>query len=517
MPATSKKTKDVVEFGDFQTPVELARSVCRMLESLAVNPSAIIEPTCGIGNFLLAALDGFREASIAVGMEINPVYAGTAKDRLKSSGHEQRAAIVCQDFFATNWPKVLSGLPDPLLVIGNPPWVTNAGLGTVGSRNLPLKSNFQKLDGLEAMTGKSNFDISEWMIINLIKWLEGRRATLAMLCKTSVARRILAHAWGIGNTNGTAKMFLIDAGQDFGVSVDACLLTYQSFSDEAKFDCPIHSSLAEARPSRVIGYRDNQLVADVELYERWAKLQGSERYKWRSGIKHDCSRVMELKAEGDLYRNGLGELVDLEEDYLYPMLKSSDLSNGKVNEPPVRRMVVTQSSIGQDTDPIRTAAPRTWEYLQQHASLLDARSSSIYRNRPSFSVFGVGPYSFAPWKVAISGFYKRLSFSVVGSYHGKPIVLDDTCYSIACETEDEAELIASLLNSAPATGLLNALVFWDAKRPITIDLLRRLDLLAVARQLDVEDELLAYMATIRSRPWTEGTGDHSQRMLFENT
>ena len=45
------------------------------------------------------------------------------------------------------------------------------------------------------MTGKSNFDISEWMLIRLLEALQGRRATIAMLCKTATARKVLRHAW----------------------------------------------------------------------------------------------------------------------------------------------------------------------------------------------------------------------------------------------------------------------------------------------------------------------------------
>ena len=69
------------------------------------------------------------------------------------------------------------------------------------------------------------------------------------------------------------------------------------------------------------------LVANVELYERWKHLLGQERYRWRSGIKHDCSRVMEMRKEETGYRNGSGELVDLEPTFLHPMLKSSELAN----------------------------------------------------------------------------------------------------------------------------------------------------------------------------------------------
>ena len=220
-------------------------------------------------------------------------------------------------------------------------------------------------------------------------------------------------------------------------------------------------------------------------YERWKHLGGEEVYKWRSGVKHDCSKVMELcQAENEL-RNGFGEVVEVENDYIFPMLKSSEITNGN-SKVPTRWMLVTQRAVGADTSVIGVVAPRTWDYLKRHGEFLDRRASSIYRHRARFSVFGVGDYTFAPWKVCISGFYKKLEFATVGPYQGKPVVLDDTSYFVSCQSEQEAHFIAELLNSQPAREFYSAFVFWDAKRPITIDMLRRLDLSAVARELGVE-------------------------------
>ena len=56
------------------------------------------------------------------------------------------------------------------------------------------------------------------------------------------------------------------------------------------------------------------------------------------------------------------------------------------------------------------------------------------------------------------------------------MVFDDTIYFLACQSRQEAELLASLLNSAPAREFYSAFIFWDSKRPITVDVLRRLDL-----------------------------------------
>lgn len=124
-----------------------------------------------------------------------------------------------------------------------------------------------------------------------------------------------------------------------------------------------------------------------------------------------------------------------------------------------------------------------------HAAILNGRKSSIYKNRPRFSVFGIGKYSFSSWKVAISGLYKSFSFSVVPPLASRPVMVDDTCYSIPCNTEAEARLLCDLLSSEPALAFLRSLVFADAKRPITIDVLRRISFVSVAQQLGRLEEL----------------------------
>jgi hypothetical protein len=136
--------------------------------------------------------------------------------------------------------------------------------------------------------------------------------------------------------------------------------------------------------------------------------------------------------------------------------------------------------------PLRDVAPRTWEYLNRHGEALDRRGSSIYRKRPRFAIFGIGPYTFALWKVAVCGLYKRLEFAVVGPDEGRPVVFDDTVYHLSFDSEAEARITADLLSSGQARDFFNAITFWDAKRPITVDVLRRLNLRALAGEVGRE-------------------------------
>lgn len=513
MPGKGKRNTKTVEYGDFQTPTGLARAVCGLLASRGLSPASIVEPTCGLGNFLIAALERFPAARCAWGVDINPSYVRSAEAATAAKGFSERTRLVCGDFFGIDWAGFLGDLPDPLLLIGNPPWVTNAQLGSIGGANLPEKSNFQRRTGLDAITGKANFDISEWMLIRLLKCLDGRRATLAILCKTAVARKALVHAWTTAVALGRSDIYAIDADESFGASVEACLLVCELSPGCGSQQVRVYSSLRAEEESTILGHRNGRVVSDTRTFDRWKHLVGPRSLRWRSGIKHDCSRVMELTKEGNCYRNGLGELVEIEQACLYPMLKSSEIAKGLVQNPR-RSMLVTQQSIGQETRRIQTIAPKTWQYLESHAEMLDGRASSIYKKHPRFSVFGVGSYTFSPHKVAISGFYKKLDFVAVGSSANRPIVLDDTCYFVPCDSLDDTEYLAFLLNSSISRQFLSSLIFWEAKRPITVDVLGQLDLVRLADELGVDPRRAERLLQWSPEAEAESVPRVKQQVLF---
>lgn len=494
----STKARQKVEFGDFQTPDALALSVCNVLRNLGAAPNSIVEPTCGKGAFLRASARIFPQCAHILGFEVNPDYVQAARS-------VKQAEVRCRNFFAQDWPDVLNGLYDPVLVVGNPPWVTNSAVGALGGANLPAKSNSQHFNGFDALTGKSNFDISEWMLLHLLECLSGREATLAMLCKTVVARKVLCRAWSQGLQVAGSAIYRIDAGTHFGAAVDACLLMCVLAPGAASQECTVYPDLeSSGHEQTLLALRDGRLVADLDAFNVYGHMAGLSPRKWRSGIKHDCTRIMELRSRGNGYfENGLGEVVRLETTCLYPMLKSSELT--KPHPTPSRYMLVTQRAVGEATTRLAREAPKTWDYLQAHADRFDGRASSIYRNRPRFSVFGVGAYSFAPWKVAISGFYKRLAFRCVGPIADKPVVFDDTCYFLPCHSEQDARLLLTLLNSEAAKGFFRSFVFWDAKRPITAQLLASLDLGRLAQTMGVSLPV-----------WSEARPEGSVPLLFSD-
>ncbi|AFZ07566.1 type II restriction enzyme NspV-like protein [Oscillatoria nigro-viridis PCC 7112] len=476
MSFNDRQTK--LEYGDFQTPLELAEMVCRKLIELDVNPKVIIEPTCGIGNFIKAAANSFPSASKIVGVEINQHYLIEliAKHELLQ---DERCEVKHGDFFDFDWTSLINQFNHRVLVLGNFPWVTNSQQGTIGGENLPKKSNFQKHTGLDALTGKSNFDISEWMLIQAVQWLQNRDATLAMLCKTSTARKLLNYLHSQKLNLAECATYTIDAKKYFEANVDACLLFCKFDYNSRNYFCDVFSSLESSECHR-IGYHNNLLVKDIDSFRKLSNLYAvNPGTKWRSGVKHDCSNVMEFRKIDNLFVNGFGEAVELEETYLFPLFKGSDVAQNRINATD-RYILVTQKFIGESTENIKTIAPNTGRYLEKCGQYLDNRKSKIYQNNPRFSIFGVGYYSFQPWKIAICGLYKKLDFRLIGEIANKPAIFDDTVYFLSFDSERVARQTFELLNSPTAINFYSALVFWDEKRPIKSSILNCLNLAILA-------------------------------------
>ena len=64
-----------------------------------------------------------------LGVDRDSNYVQEAKTLQNHTKPNQRLQILQSDFFNTDWPSLITSLPDPLLILGNPPWVTNSKLG----------------------------------------------------------------------------------------------------------------------------------------------------------------------------------------------------------------------------------------------------------------------------------------------------------------------------------------------------------------------------------------------------
>ena len=459
------------ECGDYQTPVDFAEKICRFLrDRRQIAPSAILEPTCGVGNFLYGSL--LFHAEKYDGIESNPEYCRICAERFQ----DKRVNITRGDIFRFDLRCFQT--EKNLLVIGNPPWVNNSALSVLNSKNLPEKSNFKKLRGIDAITGSGNFDICEAVILRLIRAFRQTNTIIAMLCKCSVARNVFLELKREKTNFSSCEMIEFDAGKVFGVSADACILLICLTSEKISPDFCRVSFLEDDQSGQNIIYRNDKLYngfsSETDMKDIINIIEGSGCFLWRQGVKHDCAKIMELTVRDGKFQNGLGEMIDIESGLVFPLIKSSMFKKPLITDF-TKFVIVTQKKAGDDTAYIAEKFPKTWDYLQKNIKIFQRRKSVIYRKAPVFSMFGIGDYSYARYKVGVSGFYKTPLFSVLYSHDGKPVMTDDTSYFIPFDSYQNAYTAMLSLNSKPARLFLQSVSFADAKRPFTKKVLSGLD------------------------------------------
>ncbi|HGX92571.1 MAG TPA: SAM-dependent DNA methyltransferase [Candidatus Tenderia sp.] len=154
--------------------------------------------------------------------------------------------------------------------------------------------------------------------------------------------------------------------------------------------------------------------------------------------------------------------TELEPDLVYPLLRGRDVQRWyaipslhilMVQDPKIRR--------GVDADVLQQRYPKTWAYLKRFERPLrersgfkryftrkDKRGRSI-ETGPFYSMFNVGDYTFAPWKVVWGRIGNRIESAVVSNVAGKPIIPQETISLVACDNQEEAHYIATTINSTP--------------------------------------------------------------------
>lgn len=487
---------DRAEYGDFQTNKDLANKLAKSLSKNNILPEIIIEPTCGKGNFIIASLSNFKTVKKVFGIEIYKPYIWETKfsilDYFLSNPNDNKPEITIKhcNIFDFDFKNISKQYPnEKLLIIGNPPWVTNSKLGSLNSTNLPKKSNFKNQNGLDAMTGKGNFDIAEYITLMLLDVFQTHNGHLALLVKNSVIKNIIFDQKDAKYKIGKIEKYCIDSKKEFNVSVEASLF-YCQLNSTPSFQCNELDFYSLEKKSS-FGWLNAKFVSNLANYNETKEIDGQCPFEWRQGIKHNCSNVMELERENECFINKLSQKIKLEEDLIYGFLKSSDLKNTVIQNTR-KQVIITQTKVGQDTSYIQHLYPKTYNYLKSNITYFQARKSSIYKGKPHFSIFGIGDYSFKSYKVAISGLYKTYHFTLVLPQDNKPIMLDDTCYFIGFDKIEFAVYTLILLNHSKTEEFLKSITFSDAKRVFTKDILMRLDLLNITKtisQKEIEEQI----------------------------
>jgi hypothetical protein len=197
------------------------------------------------------------------------------------------------------------------------------------------------------------------------------------------------------------------------------------------------------------------------------KVLGASEYRARAGV---CTwlngvywlEIMGQRPDGAMVVSNLTKgtkrklenvQATIEPDLVHPLLRGRDIRCWQAT--PSAHIIVTHEpgmklkAIPEDEMAARL--PKTYSYLKRFE--VELRSRSGYRRYfretdPFYSMFNVGAYTFASYKVVWPWISTDIVAAVVQTFDGKPVIPDNNVTLIATECADEAYYLAAVMNSA---------------------------------------------------------------------
>ena len=288
------------DLGDFQTPPGLVDAVLETLGPIGQRWPRVLEPTCGRGNFLAGLLAHSSPPREVRGIEIQPAHCRAAEELLSRPDNcRTHGTVACADLFGLDLGRDLSWRErGPLLVVGNPPWVTSAELGHPGRRPRPAQVERQgpeRPGGADGLRRTSTWPKRSGSS-SPASWRRSRRRS------RSCARR----RWrGASCNSPTAPACPSPTPRSVGStprdgsgrrSTRACSAPRSPLRRSEQV--PVYPGLRRARAER--GARVRARLAGRRIARRTAVVRSPTAPAprvWRQGLKHDAAAVMELTVE----------------------------------------------------------------------------------------------------------------------------------------------------------------------------------------------------------------------------
>jgi len=154
-------------------------------------------------------------------------------------------------------------------------------------------------------------------------------------------------------------------------------------------------------------------------------------------------------------------VAPLEPDLLYPLLRGRDVQRWRAAPSAYVLMVQDpQKRRGIDEKELQRRWPYIWAYLKRFEKVLRERaafrryftrkdrSGRTVETGPFYSMFNVGQYTLAPYKVVWRYIASEMTAAAVTETNGKVIVADHRLIMVSTEVPEEAFYLAGILNSA---------------------------------------------------------------------
>jgi|ERR1035437_3946083 hypothetical protein len=209
------------------------------------------------------------------------------------------------------------------------------------------------------------------------------------------------------------------------------------------------------------------LTAPKEVLVGIQKVIGNSGYRahagcctWLNGVF--WLRLIKTMPGGNLLVENLNDVGKIkvehvqsliEPELVYPLLRGRDVSRWHA-EPSTYMILAnrTEKLAGVPEAEMKRNYPKTFGYLKKFEAELRKRSG--YRqyfgaSAPFYSVYNIGPYTLAPWKVVWREQSSEFQAAVVLAEAGRPVIADHKLMTVPCESLIEAHYLAAVFGSSP--------------------------------------------------------------------
>lgn len=191
---------------------------------------------------------------------------------------------------------------------------------------------------------------------------------------------------------------------------------------------------------------------------------------WLNGVY--WVNVVETLSNGELLIENLYDVGKLEvkhvqaviePDLVYPLLRGRDVQRWRAE--PSAYIVLTQDPKTRKGIPeaeMKRRWPKTYAYLKQFEGHAEKPARGTLRGRsgyrkyfkpdedPFYSMYNVGPYTIAEWKIVWREQSSAFQAAFVGLGAQRPTLPDHKLMLVACESRLEADFLLGMLNSSPS-------------------------------------------------------------------
>ncbi len=244
----------------------------------------------------------------------------------------------------------------------------------------------------------------------------------------------------------------------------------------------------ELYASPVDAYQSSWMIstqAERDIFEILKNKEKTSAYCARKGVDTSANAIFWVKEKKrwnanlvsvdnspECSRKHISGVFDypMEREFLFPLLRGKDVKRWEYHTRYSIVLPYTEDGKVIARDKFMSMCPNTYDYFYEgkHGFIPILRERATYRKfilrqnpaAPEYSLYNIGKYTFAPYKVVWKALSDRVAAVTVSREDERMIIPDHNLLMVPLEREMEAYYLTGILNADIVSRFVNAYVAW---------------------------------------------------------